>query len=73
MSNVYSDNLIDAIGIISKSETKKVKFDKTIRGTIVECVDASLGKYRVQYQNSVIEAYATSPDVTYSKKENVYI
>ena len=72
-SNQISEAILEAINIISDKKISKAEFSSTIQGTIVECKDASLGKYLVKYQDSLLEAYSTSPSVTYSKDSLVYI
>ena len=72
-SNQISEAILEAINIISDKKISKAEFSSTIQGTIVECKDASLGKYLVKYQDSLLEAYSTSPSVSYSKDSLVYI
>lgn len=72
-SNQISEAILNAIDIISDKKISKAEFSSTIQGTIVDCKDASLGKYLVKYQDSLLEAYSTSPSVTYSKDSLVYI
>ena len=48
-----ANNLLDAIDILAENKVAAVKFDKTVRATIDEVVDASIGKYKVKYQNSI--------------------
>ena len=72
-SNQISEAILEAINIISDKKISKAEFSSTIQGTIVECKDASLGKYLVKYQDSLLEAYSTSPSISYSKDSLVYI
>lgn len=72
-SNQISEAILEAINIISDKKISKAEFSSTIQGTIVDCKDASLGKYLVKYQDSLLEAYSTSPSVSYSKDSLVYI
>ncbi len=72
-SNQISEAILNAIDIISDKKISKAEFSSTIQGTIIDCKDASLGKYLVKYQDSLLEAYSTSPSVTYSKDSLVYI
>lgn len=68
----YANQIIDAIQTIAQNEVAELKFDKTIRATIVEAVDASIGKYKVRYQNSSFFAYALDLK-SYNKGANVYV
>ena len=47
--------------------------DKTIKATIVRCVDATIGKYVVKYQDSSFYAYSYNTDRTYTAGTAVYI
>ena len=67
-----ANNLLDAIDILAENKVAAVKFDKTVRATITEVVDASIGKYKVKYQNSIFFAYALDLK-TYSKGVQVYV
>ena len=46
-----TNKILDAIDIMADDKVSSVKFDKTVRATIVESVDPSVGKYKVKYQN----------------------
>ena len=68
----YANQIIDAIQTIAQNEVAGLKFDKTIRASIIEATDPSIGKYRVRYQNSSFYAYALDLK-TYAKGANVYV
>ena len=72
-SNQISEAILKAIDIISDKKISKAEFSSTIQGIIVKCQDASLGKYLIKYQDSLLEAYSTSPSVSYNKDTLVYI
>ena len=67
-----ANNILDAIDILADNKVSSVQFDKTVRGSIYDVVDESIGKYKVKYQNSVFFAYALDLK-TYSKGTQVYI
>ena len=69
----YEDNIIDAIEQIVNTAVDQAGYDRTIKATIVECVDQTIGKFKVKHQDSVFYAYATSSEVTYSKNSEVYV
>lgn len=73
MTNKYENNIIDAIETIVDNAVANAGYDKTIKATIVECVDQTIGKFKVKYQDSVFFAYATSSEVTYTRGAEVYI
>lgn len=65
--------ICEAVTTIAERAIDKAGYDKTIQATIVECTDATIGKYKVRYQDTLFYAYATSVDVTYSNKASVYV
>ena len=73
MANNYENNIIDAIEQIVNNAVSNADYDRTVKATIVECVDQTIGKFKVKYQDSTFFAYATSSEVTYSKGSEVYI
>ena len=72
-SNQITDSLLATIETLAKQAVSNVKYDKTIIGNILKCKDATIGHYTVQYQDSIIEAYAADASVTYSKGSTVYV
>ena len=68
----YANQIISAIQTIAQDEVAGLKFDKTIRASIIEATDPSIGKYKVRYQNSSFFAYALDLK-TYAKGANVYV
>ena len=73
MANNYENNIIDAIEQIVNNAVSNADYDRTVKATIVECVDQTIGKFKIKYQDSIFFAYATSSEVTYSKGSEVYI
>lgn len=72
-SNEISNAILQAIEIISNKKISTTPFASTIKGTILQCKDESVGKYLVKYQDSTLEAYTTSPSVSYLPNTLVYI
>ena len=72
-SNEISNAILQAIEIISDKKISTTPFASTIKGTILQCKDASVGKYLIKYQDSTLEAYATSSSVSYAPNTLVYI
>ena len=66
-------NICQAIDIIVQRAIDQANYDKTIQATIISCVDSTIGKYKVRYQDSTFYAYSGSSDVTYTNGSNVYI
>ena len=71
--NTIEKNICQAIDIIVNKAMAGAKYDKTIQATVVSCVDATIGKYKVKYQDSTFYAYSSSSEVTYLKGANVYV
>lgn len=72
-SNDYTKNLLQAMSIIAKKQAKENTYNKTILATIVRCEDASIGKYKIKYQDGYWYAYSMTLDVTYPDGATVYI
>ena len=68
-----ADEVLDAVEILVDNKVSGLQFNKTVRANIAEIVDASIGKYRVQYQNSYFTAYASDSNSNYSKGTEVYV
>jgi hypothetical protein len=65
--------ICETVSTIANRAIEQAGYDKTIQATIVQCVDATIGKYQVRYQDTLFYAYATSVDVTYANKTSVYV
>lgn len=72
MNNI-ENNICEAIELIVDKAVNKAEYDKTIQAVIHSCVDATIGKYKVTYQDSSFYAYSPSTDVTYPNGSMVYI
>lgn len=72
MSSIES-NICQAVDIIVKKALSQAEYDRTILAQIISCIDATIGKYKVKYQDSVFYAYSNNVDTTYSKGTDVYI
>lgn len=68
-----NDSILQAVEIIADKKMSEASFDKTIQGTIITCMDKTIGKYKVKYQDSVFYAYSTNIETTYSDNSTVYI
>ena len=74
MSNrKIEDSIFQTIDIIASKRIADAGYDKTIEALIIECVDATIGKYKVAYQDGYWYAFSTSPSVKYKKGMTVYI
>ena len=73
MSNNYENIICEAIETLVDKAVSQAEYDKTIQATIIEHTDATIGKYKVKYQDSTFYAYATDVSANYSKGSSVYI
>lgn len=68
-----NNKLLDAIEILAKRMIETANFNKTIKATIVQPLDESIGEYEVSYQGANFSAFVNSTDTKYAKGNNVYI
>ena len=68
-----NDAICRAARIIAERVVKDSAFDKTIRATVVTCLDLAKGKYQLKYQDLKFEAYAMSYNAIYPNGTNVYV
>lgn len=66
-SITYENQILDAIETLSNNAINNAGYDKTIKGVIIENIDALSGKYKVKYQDSEIEAYSNNTDNIYTE------
>jgi len=59
--------------MIAEKAILNAGFDKTVQATIISCVDPSIGKYKVRYQDGYWYAFSNNIDLTYSNGSNVYV
>ena len=69
----YENQILDAIETIVDHKVNSAGYDKTIQAKIINCVDATIGKYKVQYQDSIFYAYSGSSEINYVDGSEVYI
>lgn len=69
----YENQILDAIETIVDNAVNKAGYDRTIQAKIINCDDPTIGKYKVQYQDSVFYAYSGSSEISYMDGSEVYI
>lgn len=69
----YSDTLLQAMSVIANRAVSTAKYDKTIQATIIECIDSTIGEYKIRYQDGFWTAYSQNTNTTYMPGANVYI
>lgn len=68
------ENIIcEAVDIIASEKLSNLEFDRTIQARIITCVDSSIGKYKIKYQDSIMYAYAENINTTYLDNQEVYV
>ena len=72
-SGNYESQILEAIQILVDDAVSKANYDKTIQGTISRCVDATIGRYIVRYQDSSFYAYSHNTEITYPAGTSVYV
>lgn len=72
MKSNYEQEICQAIEVIADQRIKTATFDKTVEAVILNCEDATLGKYRVKYQDASFIAYS-SGDIIYENGTSVYV
>ena len=69
----YENQILDAIETIVDSAVNRAGYDRTIQAKIISCEDPTIGKYKVQYQDSIFYVYSNNSEVTYSSGSEVYV
>lgn len=72
MNNIQ-EQFCEAVDIIVSQKLANAGFNKSIEGTIISCEDTITGKYKVRFQDSILDAYAANPNIVYSVDSLVYI
>ena len=67
------DIILRAVDIVASQKIAKAGYDKTIQATIISCVDETIGKYKVKYQDSYWIAYSNNIDNYYAPNTSVYV
>lgn len=68
-----SNQILQSVDILVNKRISQLNFDKTIQATVLECIDAGIGKYKLSYQNSIIYAYSDNILQIYPDNTEVYV
>ena len=67
--NVNADDikkmLINTFNRSAEKSVHEAKYDRTILATVQYCTDATLGQYKIKYQDSYFTAYSRDVDKIY--------
>ena len=72
-TNQIENEICEAVELIVNKAITNAGYDKTIRASIVNCVDQSIGKYKIKYQDNIFFAYTENIETIYSKGTEVYV
>lgn len=72
MNNI-SEQLLQAMDIITEEKLKQLKYDKTIQATVYSIVDVDAGEYKVRYNGNIFSAFSEDTSKSYSIKDVVYV
>ena len=65
--------LINTFKRSAEKSVQDASYDKTILATIQFCTDASIGQYKIKYQNGYYTAYAKDTSMMYINNTPVYV
>lgn len=72
MADTWRENaIVQAIQIITDKKIAQAGYDKTYKGIVNRVLDKTSGKYEIKYQDSLVEAYATSSEIYYEEGQEV--
>lgn len=72
MNNI-SEQLLQAMDIITEERLRQLKYDKTIQATVYSIVDVDTGEYKVRYNGNIFSAFSEDTSKSYSIKDVVYV
>lgn len=72
MNNI-SEQLLQAMDIITEERLRQLKYDKTIQATVYSIVDVDAGEYKVRYNGNIFSAFSENTSKSYSIKDAVYV
>lgn len=72
MNNI-SEQLLQAMDIITEEKLRQLKYDKTIQAIVYSIVDVDTGEYKVRYNSNIFSAFSEDTSKSYSVKDAVYV
>lgn len=67
LNQTVANSFCSAVDTMVTQAINSAEYDKTISAEIIEVIDASIGKYRVKYQDASFYAYSENTSATYRK------
>lgn len=71
--NSASESILSAVDILMESAVGKLRFDKTVQGTVYSIVNLDIGEYKVKYSGNIFSAYAQDFSASYKVDDRVYV
>lgn len=72
MNNI-SEQLLQAMDIITEERLRQLKYDKTVQATVYSIVDVDAGEYKVRYNGNIFSVFSEDTSKSYSIKDVVYV
>lgn len=72
MNNI-SEQLLQAMDIITEEKLRQLKYDKTIQAVVYSVVNIDTGEYKVRYNGNIFSAFSEDTSKSYSAQDNVYV
>lgn len=72
MNNI-SEQLLQAMDIITEEKLRQLKYDKTIQAVVYSVVNINTGEYKVRYNGNIFSAFSEDTSKGYSVQDNVYV
>ena len=69
----YEEKILEAVHILVENAVTNAKYDKTIKGIVSRCMDETIGKYVIKYQDSAFYAYSNNTDIRFTPGTEVYV
>ena len=72
MNNI-SEQLLQAVDIVTDEKLRQLKYDKTVQAIIYSIIDEDTGEYRVKYNGNIFSAFAEEIERKYKVKDAVFV
>lgn len=72
-TQIDGSGVLGALSRLSQGAAQAFRGDRTVSGEVVKIKNASTGEYLISFQDATFSAFATSPTVTYSVGDTVYV
>lgn len=73
MANYDMNDVLGVFSTLAGDAAASNAGDKTVQAEVVKVKNAALGEYQVKFQDAVVSAFATQPNVTYKAGDMVFM